>query len=89
VTFGRSPRTVGPEGAGQVSDPLYRHFPADRTPPILQSSAPATYRRVKIARRFEMTRLMLALPLIAALTGCATTEGFVQDVEDVTNAVIR
>ncbi|QEW28132.1 hypothetical protein RIdsm_03957 [Roseovarius indicus] len=36
-----------------------------------------------------MTRLMLALPLIAALTGCATTEGFVQDVEDVTNAVIR
>ena len=36
-----------------------------------------------------MTRLILALPLITALTGCATTEGFVQDVEDVTNAVIR
>lgn len=36
-----------------------------------------------------MTRLMLILPLIAALAGCATTKGFVQDVEDVTNAVIR
>jgi len=36
-----------------------------------------------------MTRLLLALPLIAALASCETTKGFVQDVEDVTTAVIR
>lgn len=36
-----------------------------------------------------MTRLIITLPLIALLAGCSTTEGFVQDVEDVTNALLR
>lgn len=36
-----------------------------------------------------MTRLLLALTLLATLAGCETTKGFVQDVEDVTTAAIR
>ena len=35
-----------------------------------------------------MTRIAMILPLLATLAGCETTEGFVSDVENATQAVI-
>lgn len=35
-----------------------------------------------------MTRLLIALSLIAALTACETGKGFVRDVENTTEALV-